>query len=92
MTALKVGEIWQNTITGSIYEVKTIANQMVVLQSVNGANQILTSKESLNLFYPTLPDAIDSGFSLKGNRLTPAERRKEESCRSIGPSKKIDVG
>ncbi len=80
MTTLKVGDIWWNTITGGIYKVKTIANQMVVLQSASGANQILTSKESLDLFYATLPDAIDPGFSSEGNRLTPAVKRKEESC------------
>jgi hypothetical protein len=92
MTTLKVGEIWRSDITGRMFKVKTIANQMVVLQSVNGANQILTSKESLNLFYAMVPDANDSGFSSEGNRLTPAVRRKEESCGSIGSSKKIEIG
>lgn len=80
MTTLKVGEIWWNTITGGIYKVKTIANQMVVLQSVNGVNQILTSRETLHLFYAALPDAGDPGFSSEENRLAPAVRRKEESC------------
>ncbi len=80
MTTLKVGDIWWSTITGSIYKVKTIANQLVVLQSVNGANQILTSKETLNLFYATLPETDPPEFSSGGDRLTPAVRRKEGAC------------
>ncbi len=80
MTTLKAGEIWWSTITGIIYKVKTIANQMVVLQSVNGENQILTTQENLNLFYATLSDANVPGFSSEGDRLAPAVRRKEESC------------
>ena len=39
MTTLKVGEIGWSTITGSVYRVKTIVNQLVVLQVVNGANE-----------------------------------------------------
>ena len=78
MTTLKVGEIRLNDIAGEIYRVRTIVNQMVVLQSVPGANQILTSKESLTLFYATLPDAIDPGFSSERSRPFPAVRRKQE--------------
>jgi hypothetical protein len=92
MTILKVGEKWRSDITGRMYKLKTIANQMVVLQSEDGLSQILTSRENLNLFYAMVPEANDSGFSSEGNRLTPAVRRKEESWGSIGSSKKIEIG
>ena len=92
MTILKVGEKWRSDITGRMYKLKTIANQMVVLQSENGLSQILTSRENLNLFYAMVPDANNSGFSSEENRLIPAVRRKEESWGSIGSSKKIEIG
>jgi hypothetical protein len=46
-----IGEIFKNSLTGKVYEVRRILDQMVVLQSLNGLNQVLTPKENLNLFY-----------------------------------------
>jgi hypothetical protein len=46
-----IGEIFKSNLTGSIFEVRRILNQMVVLKSLNGLSQVMTSKENLNLFY-----------------------------------------
>jgi hypothetical protein len=46
-----IGEIFKSSLTGRVYEVKRILDQMVVLQSLNGLSQVLTAKENLNLFY-----------------------------------------
>jgi hypothetical protein len=51
MTSLKKGELWRSHLTGMVYRIKTIKDQMVVMESLNGLNQVLTSKENLNLFY-----------------------------------------
>lgn len=73
MTFLKKGEIWQSNITGLVYKVKTIKDQMVVLEPANGLNQVLTSKENLNLFYEIVSKADDHGFHLEGDVSLPAE-------------------
>ncbi|MFB3884228.1 MAG: hypothetical protein ACE144_03305 [Thermodesulfobacteriota bacterium] len=80
MSAMKAGEIWLNSITGGIYKIRDIINQMVILQSVRGANQILTSKECLNLFYVMVPREEDSRFPSERGRPSPAVRRIEEPC------------
>ncbi len=72
MTSLKKGEIWQSNITGMVYKIKTIKDQMVVLESVNGLNQVLTSKENLNFYYAIVPIADDHGFHLEGDGSLPA--------------------
>ncbi len=46
-----IGEILKSSLTGKVYEVRRILDQMVILQSLNGLNQVLTPKENLNLFY-----------------------------------------
>ena len=51
MMTLMVGEIFKSSLTGKVYEVRRILNHMVILQSLNGLNQILTAKENLSLFY-----------------------------------------
>ena len=51
MITLAIGEIFESSLTGKVYEVRRILDQMVVLKSSNGLNQVLTSKENLNLFY-----------------------------------------
>ncbi len=73
MTTLREGEIWLSDITGEIYKIKKIANQMVVLQSVSGLNQILTSKESLSLFYVMVPTANDANVN---DSRSPSERNR----------------
>jgi len=45
------GEILKYRLTGSIFEVKKITNQFVILHSLDGLTQIMTGKKSLlNLF------------------------------------------
>jgi hypothetical protein len=51
MITLTIGEIFKSSLTGKIYEVSRILDQMVVLQSLNGLNQLLTGKDNLSLFY-----------------------------------------
>jgi ABC-type Na+ transport system ATPase subunit NatA len=46
-----IGEIFRSSLTGKVYEVRRVLDQMVVLQSFNGLNQVLTGKENLRLFY-----------------------------------------
>ncbi len=51
MIAPMIGEIFESSLKGTVYEVIRILDQMVILQSLDGLKQILTSKENLNLFY-----------------------------------------
>jgi hypothetical protein len=51
MITLTTGEIFKSSLTGKAYEVRRILDRMVVLQSLDGLNQVLTEKENLNLFY-----------------------------------------
>ena len=46
-----IGEVLRSSLTGKVYEVRRILDQMVILQSLNGMNQVLTGKENLSLFY-----------------------------------------
>jgi hypothetical protein len=46
-----IGEILRSSLTGKVYEVRRILDQMVILQSLNGMNQVLTGNENLSLFY-----------------------------------------
>ena len=47
----KDGDIVRSFLNGNSYKVKRIVNSMVVLESEDGQNQILTEVENLNLFY-----------------------------------------
>ncbi len=42
---------FKSKITGSVYEVKKIVDEMVVLGSLNGASQVLTDLNNIALFY-----------------------------------------
>ncbi len=42
---------FKSKITGNVYEVKKIVNEMVVLESLNGASQVLTELNNITLFY-----------------------------------------
>jgi len=55
-----IGEIFKSSLTGKVYEVRRISDQMVILQSLNGLNQVLTPKVNLNLFYEKM-SAIGEG-------------------------------
>ena len=42
---------FRSRISGVVYEVKKIVNNMIVLESLNGTSQILTELSNLALFY-----------------------------------------
>jgi hypothetical protein len=50
-----IGEIFKSSLTGKVYEVRELFDQMVVLHSLIGLNQVLTTKENINLFYKKMP-------------------------------------
>jgi hypothetical protein len=47
----KVGDTVRSTLNGMEYQVKKIVEKMVVLESQDGKNQILTDLDNLTLFY-----------------------------------------
>jgi len=47
----KDGDTVKSLLNGRYYKVKRVVNSMVVLQSEDGQNQILTEVENLSLFY-----------------------------------------
>jgi hypothetical protein len=51
MITTVIGEIFKSSLTGEVFEVRMILDRMVVLKSLNGLSQVLTSNENLNLFY-----------------------------------------
>jgi len=55
MIKLRLGEVLRNSITGKVYEIKWIKDQMVILKSMEGVNQVLTWRNNLDLFYAKLP-------------------------------------
>jgi hypothetical protein len=42
---------FRSKITGNVYEVKKIADRMIVLESLNGTSQVLTELNNMALFY-----------------------------------------
>lgn len=60
MNSPVIGEIFKSSLTGKVYEVRRILDQMVVLHSLNGLNQVLTAKGNLHLFYEKM-SAIGAG-------------------------------
>ena len=52
---LRLGEILRSSLTGKIYEIKWIKDQMIILKSIEGVNQVLTWRNNLDLFYEKLP-------------------------------------
>ena len=48
---IRTGEIRRSVLTGKIYEVKTIKDRGVVLESLDGSNQVWTERGNLRLFY-----------------------------------------
>jgi hypothetical protein len=46
---------FRSKITGNVYEVKKIVNEMIVLESLNGTSQVLTELNNIALFYEREP-------------------------------------
>ena len=51
MMATHENDRFRSKITGNVYEVKKIVNNMIILESLNGTSQILTELSNLALFY-----------------------------------------
>ena len=56
MTAI-TGDRLRNNLTGTMYRVKVIKGKLVVLETEDGSSQLLTGKDSINLFYEKIENA-----------------------------------
>jgi hypothetical protein len=61
MMATQESDRFRSKITGNVYEVKKIVNNMIVLESLNGTSQILTELNNLALFYESVQKMEDQG-------------------------------
>jgi hypothetical protein len=59
MTAIHENDRFRSRMTGNVYEVKKIADKMVVLESLNGTSQVLTELNNIALFYEKEPKKIE---------------------------------
>ena len=48
---IREGEKKRSILTGKIYEVKTVEDWSVVLESLDASSQVLTEKDNVKLFY-----------------------------------------
>ena len=48
---IREGEKKRSILTRKIYEVKTVEDCSVLLESLDGSSQVLTEKDNLKLFY-----------------------------------------
>ena len=55
MAGIHENDRFRSKITGNVYEVKKIANKMVVLESLNGTGQVLTELNNIAIFYEKEP-------------------------------------
>jgi hypothetical protein len=55
MTAANEGEKFRSKITGRVYNLIKTVDQMVVLETPDGTNQVLTGLDSLTVFYEGEP-------------------------------------
>ncbi len=55
MRTLHESDRLRSKITGHVYEVKRIVDEMIVLESLNGASQVLTELSNIALFYESEP-------------------------------------
>ncbi len=61
MKSFVVGDKFMSLLTGKVFEVKSITDWAVVLESGDNLSQVLTDRENLKLFYqrivyPNQPD------------------------------------
>ncbi len=59
MTTTHESDRFRSKITGNVYEVKKIADQMIVLETLNGKSQVLTESDNIALFYEREPKKDD---------------------------------
>jgi len=55
MTTTHESARFKSKITGEVYEVKKIVNEMIVLETPNGTSQVLTELNNIPLFYEREP-------------------------------------
>jgi hypothetical protein len=55
MIATNEKDRFKSKITGIVYEVKKVADQMIVLETPNGTSQVLTELNNIALFYEREP-------------------------------------
>ena len=51
MMTMHESDRFRSKITGNVYEVKKIVNNMIILESLNGRSQVLTELNNIALFY-----------------------------------------
>ena len=51
MKETQVSDRFRSKITGNVYEVKKIVNEMIVLETPNGKGRVLTDLNNIALFY-----------------------------------------
>jgi hypothetical protein len=51
MVTARESDRFRSKITGNVYEVKKIADRMIVLESLNGTSQVVTELNNIGLFY-----------------------------------------
>ena len=78
MTATNEKDRFKSRITGNIYEVKRIVNQLIVLESLNGKSQVLTELDNIALFYEREPRKDED----QGRRNSP---EYSKGCDAVGP-------
>ena len=55
MMTMQESDRFKSKITGGVYEVKKIVNEMIVLETPNGKSQVLTDLSNIALFYEKEP-------------------------------------
>jgi hypothetical protein len=71
--SLKEGDRISNRLLGKDYRLKWMGDKIVVLESEDGSNQILTTKDGLKLFYekvePGLRSDVPGAVQTSGKRI-----------------------
>jgi hypothetical protein len=69
---IRNGDKMESILTGKLYQVKTVQECLVVLESLDGSTQVYTEKGNLELFYKMVENVENhrtSGFSLSPKQL-----------------------
>jgi hypothetical protein len=61
MVTARESDRFRSKITGNVYEVKKIADRMIVLESLNGTSQVLTESDNIAVFYEKESKNEDQG-------------------------------
>jgi len=61
MITLIRGDRFRSVVTGKVFELKIVGDRMVVLESEDQANQVLTARDNLRFFYKRIGSKIEPG-------------------------------